>query len=319
MKKYFNIILTIIVFTSLLSQTSKAQVPDSLTGLPEQNITLNAYVESSRVPLNGMVVLHIEVSWPGKLSQYQISPVSQPILTNLLLEGSGSENRLITGEDGDLQSLKAITYRLRPLEMGMAYIDGLVVKYEDRRSGLEDNLSTQRIMVEILEPIAENGDNTFKSLIYIVLFILFFVIMAYFIITYFRKKKLSGQEEQIAISVAEKYLQELSQKVDPRGTNLDEMTLRLSRIFREYIQRDFNISAKELSTNEIILQLKELDLPDTDKEILSTVFKKLDEIKFTGKLIDPNEFTSVYGSIEDFLLRRKQEFESSRYSSKEEK
>jgi hypothetical protein len=319
MKKYFNIFLTIFLFTSFFSQTIKAQVPDSLSDISEQNITLNAYVESSRVPLNGMVVLHIEVSWPGKLSQYQIAPVSQPILTNLLLEGSGSENRLITGDDGEPHSLKAITYRLRPLEMGMAYIDGIVVKYEDRQNGLEDNLSTQRIMVEILEAIPENGDSTFKSLIYIILLILFFVIMFYFIIKYFRKKKVSEHEDKTAISVAEKYLQQLSQKVDPRGTNLDEMTQRLSRIFREYIHRDFNIPAKELSTNEILLQVKELDLQETDKEILSTVFKKLDEIKFTGKLIDPNEFTSVYGSIEEFLLRRKQEFESSRYSTKEEK
>ena len=60
-----------------------------------------------------------------------------------------------------------------------------------------------------------------------------------------------------------------------------------------------------------------LDEKDIDK--LAEVFQKLDEIKFTGKLIDPSEFTNVYGTIEDFLLRRKQQFDSSRYSTKEEK
>jgi hypothetical protein len=271
------------------------------------------------VPANGNVILHIEVSWPGKLNQYQIEPVTQPILTNLLLEGSGSENRLITSDDGEMLSLKAITYRLRPLEMGMAYIDGIVIKYIDRINNQEDNLSSQRIMVEVTEPVPENGANGFKPIVYIILLIIFFGIMVYFIIAYFRKKKRISLEESPSVSIAEQFLQQLSQKVDPRGTNLDEMTIRLSRIFREYIYQDFNVPGKELSTNEILSRLKDLKLDENDVEKLSQVFQKLDEIKFTGKLVDPNEFTAVYGTIEDFLLRRKQHFDSTRYSAKEEK
>jgi hypothetical protein len=174
-------------------------------------------------------------------------------------------------------------------------------------------------MVEVTEPLPENGDNGFKPVVYIVLLVIFFGIMVYFIIAYFRKKKQNGKEESPSISVAEIFLQQLSQKVDPRGTNLDEMIIRLSRIFREYIDQDFNIPAKELSTNEVISALKQLDLDEKDVEKLAEVFQKLDEIKFTGKLIDPSEFTNVYGTIEDFLLRRKQQFDSSRYSTKEEK
>jgi len=291
---------------------------DSLSMAADQQILLNTYVEKSQVPLNGNVILHIEVSWPGKLNRYQIKPVSQPILTNLLLEGSGSENRLLTLDDGSLRAVKAITYRFRPLEMGMAYIDGIVIRYSDRDAGDEENLSSQRIMIEILEPLAENKSNRFQAVIYIVLFIIFFGITTYFILKYFRKKKQVRQNGNSEISLAESYLNKLTQEVDPRGTNLQEMIIRLSRIFRDYLDQDLNIPAKELSTEEIFSSLKNIELEDVDIENLAAVFKKLDLIKFSGRAVDPAEFTYIYGAIENFLIKRKQQYDSEKASVKEE-
>lgn len=283
-----------------------------------QQILLNTYVEKSKVPLNGNVILHIEVSWPGKLNRYQIEPVSQPILTNLLLEGSGSENRLLTLEDGSLKAIKAITYRFRPLEMGMAYIDGIVIRYSERETGDEENLSSQRIMIEILEPLPERSSNRFQAVIYIVLFIIFFGITTYFILKYFQKKKQVRQNGNSEISLAESYLNKLTQEVDPRGTNLSEMIIRLSKIFRDYLDQDFKIPAKELSTEEIVSSLKNIDLEDVELENLAAVFEKLDLIKFSGRTVDPAEFTNIYGAIENFLIKRKQQYDSEKASAKEE-
>lgn len=296
-----------------------SQPSDSLITHFDQNIKLNAYVEESKVPLNRLVNLRIELSWPGKLNRYQIEPVSQPILTNLLLEGSGSENRLVTRPDGSLQSIKAITYRLRPLEMGMAYIDGLVIRYVDRESGDEDNLSSQRIMVEILEALPEEGDHQFRAIVYILLLVIFFGIIAYFIFLYFRKRHLARRSAVPVISLAETCLNQLSQEVDPRGTNLDEMINRLSKIFREYLDREFKLPARELSNREIIEQLESIDIDKIDQQNLTAVFEKLDVIKFARKDIDPNEFSHIYGTIENFLLKRKQLFEFRSSEVKEEK
>ncbi|MEJ2049140.1 MAG: hypothetical protein P8Y60_04720 [Calditrichota bacterium] len=314
-KLRFLIPVIIVLFTSILfSQDSTSSIP-----ITPQRIQLNTYVEASNVPLNRPVILHIELSWPGQLNKYQIQPVSQPILTNLLLDGSGSENRLETMPDGSLRSIKAITYRFRPLEMGMAYIDGIVVKYTERESGQEEQLSSQRIMVEIEQALPEPGEGGVKSFVYLFLLIIFFGIMFYFIIVYIRKRRQALHSEIPLISNSEHYLNVLSQEVDPRGTNLEEMTGKLSRIFREYLGKEFGFPAREQSTQEIIRQLDNQDLEESERNNLPQVLEKLDIIKFAGRNIDPNDFINIYGAIEAFLIKRKQQQELTQAESKEEK
>jgi chromosome segregation and condensation protein ScpB len=318
MRRRYSEKITFLCYFFALIYALHLSAADSLTTAETHQIQLNAYVEQSKIPLNGTAILHIELSWPGKLSQYQIEPVSQPILTNFLLEGSGSENRLLTLEDGSLKAIKAVTYRLRPLEMGMAYIDGIIIKYINRESGDEESLSSQRIMIEILEPIPEGDGYRFQAVVYIILLGIFFGITAYFIFLYIRKKKLSQEVGTPQVSLAESYLNRLTKEVDPRGTNLEEMISRLSRIFREYLEQDFNIPARELSNQELIEKLKLKDIEDHDIKNLIQVFEKFDLIKFSGKSIDPNEFTHIYGTIENFLLKRKQQSDTVEASEKEE-
>lgn len=307
-------VLLILNLTDVFSQDSTAYI-----SVEPKQIQLSTYVEASKVPLNRPVILHIELSWPGQLNRYQIEPVSQPILTNLLLDGSGSENRLETLKDGSFRSIKAITYRFRPLEMGMAYIDGIVVKYIDRDSGQEEHLSSQRVMIEVAEPIPEAGSGGIKSIVYVILLIIFFAIVFYFIIIFIKKRREAQQSDTPLISNPEYYLNRLSQEVDPRGTNLNEMTSKLSHIFREFLGKEYGFHAKEYSTPEILKQLENIELDDSDRSKLIKILEGLDVIKFAGKNIDPNDFINIYGSIETFLIKRKHVNESTQVELKEEK
>jgi hypothetical protein len=72
-----------------------------------------------------------------------------------------------------------------------------------------------------------------------------------------------------------------------------------------------------LSSEEIIDKLENLNIDEIEKADLKSVFKKLDVIKFAGKKVNPDDFTSIYGTIEKFLLKRKQIFESSQEIEKE--
>ncbi len=269
-------------------------------------IEFRAYVEQSRVPLNQKVVFHVELSWIGPLDRYAIQPLEQPILTNLLMEGSGAANRLIPLADGKYRSVKTITYQFRPMEMGMAYIDGILVQYRDRVTGEEDQLQSQRIMVEIVEPVAEGGKHV-RALIYIVLLVLFFGTVAYFVVQFVRRRRQPESESPAAaVPLAERYLTKIGQEVDPRSTNLAEMTRRLSRLFREYLAREFECSTLEASTAEILAHLREKNLDQLEMSRLESVFLKLDEIKFAGKRVEPAEFMEIYGTIEAFLNKRKE-------------
>lgn len=304
-----------LVFTPLFSQT-----PDSLQSSPQQNsqIQLKTFVESSNTPLNRPVVFHIELSWIGELNRYQIEPVSQPVLTNLLLEGSGSENRLEPLDNGQFRSIKSITYRFRPLEMGMAYIEGVVVKYVNRQTGEEDQLSSQRVMVEVTDPLPEPGGGKVKPVIYIALLVIFFAAIFYFLLLFFKRRKEARLQPAPVIPLSEQYLDRLSHEVDPRGTNLNEMTGKLSRIFREYLDQEFSLHARESSTQEIVNQLRDLDMDEKDKNNLIRVLEKLDLLKFAGKNVDPADFTNIYGTIEAFLLKQKRNPDSSQVELKEE-
>ncbi len=315
LKRFYLLLFCLWSFHSLFARDG--DTTRTLPSAPEQ-IRLNTYVESSRVPLNRPVIFRIELSWPGELNRYQIEPVSQPILTNLLLEGSGSENRLEPQEDGTFKAIKSITYRFKPLEIGMAYIDGVVVKYVDRETGEENQLSSQRIMVEIVEPLPERGEGPVRAVIYIVLLLIFFAVLLYFIILYLKKRKQAQQRPVPVASLPEIYLNRLGQEVDPRGTNLAEMTARLSKIFREYLDEEFGIHARESSTQEIVAQFSQLDLEERDRENLKTVLEKLDLIKFAGKNVDPADFTDIFGTIEAFLIKRKQLLEVREVELKEE-
>lgn len=274
------------------------------TGLPEK-IQLNTFLENSRVPLNRPVLFHVELSWEGELSRYQIEPVSQPILTNLLMEGSGSENRLEPLPNGKFRAVKSITFRFKPLEMGMAYIDGVRVKYRDNIKGTEDFLTSQRVMVEIVDPLPEAGDFTQPSLFYIILFAIFLGVIAYAFIVFLKKRKLAQKEPEIFVPLAEQYLEKMTAQIDPKSGNLKEMLDRLTRLFREYLQRQFGLRAADLSEAVIGDRLQEAGLEADSVQQLSDLFKKLEEIRFSGKTVDPVEFTRIYGIIEAFLLKRK--------------
>lgn len=315
LKRTGQFFILFFVFTLLHSQP--ADTTQSNPNKP-QKIELKTFVESSTVPLNRSVVFHIEVSWEGRLNWYRIEPVSQPVLTNLLLEGSGSENRLDPLPNGNFKATKSITYRFKPLEMGMAYIDGVDIKYINQQTNQEDHLNSQRVMVEITEPIPENSGGTLKAFVYIILLVLFFGVTAYFLFVYVRKRKKARHSQAPIIPLPELYLSRLTQEVDPRGTNLTEMTSRLSRIFREYLSEEFEIHARESSTSEIESQLRELEVDETDRQKIVDVLGKLDIIKFTGKNMDPADFTSIYGTIEAFLIKRKQMQDSNQVELKEE-
>lgn len=294
-----------------------AQTIDTLD--TEQNsIQLKTFVESSQVPLNRKVKYHVEVSWIGDLSRFRIEPMEQPILTNLLLEGSGSSNKLEPIDENQFRAVKTITYQFKPVELGMAYIDGLTVKYVDMETGKKDELQAQRVMIEIVDPIAEGKGGGFKAVIYIALLIIFFGSLAFFLARYINKRKMNAEALPQDVCLPQGYLTRISQDIDPKSTNLSEMTSRLSKIFREYLSRDFHISARETSSQEIIKQLEIKQLDETDLVKMKELFEKFDLIKFAGEQVNPSEFSNIYGTIEVFLLKQIKNWETQQEQNKKE-
>ena len=313
----FILLLSFYFFSIAQTVDTSGVKNDSIT--EQIPIQLNTFVESSQVPLNRKVIYHVELSWIGDLSHFRIEPIEQPILTNLLLEGSGSSNKLEPMADGQFRAVKTITYQFKPVELGMAYVDGLVIKYEDTATGEKNELQAQRVMIEILDPIDEGKGGGFKAVIYIALLFIFFGSIAFFLTRYINKRKKIAEALPQDICLAQEYLTRISQDVDPKSTNLSEMTSRLSKIFREYLSKDFHISAKEASSQEIIKQLEIKQLEEADLVKMKELFEKFDLIKFAGEQINPAEFSNIYGTIETFLLKQIRNWEIQQEQNKKEK
>lgn len=310
-------LLIIIVLQMLLGQgPGFAQADADSVSVPVPEIVLNTYLEKGTAALNETILFHVEMSWVGKMSRYQITEIPQPILTNLMMKGSGSTNRLETLPGGGFRSHKIITYQFRPVEMGMAYIDGIEVRYIDMVTKESDVLRSQRVSVEITEALPEDTGGV-SAVIYIVLLTVFGATVLYFVIQYLRRRKQSRVEAAPQVCNAEKYLEKIAQDIDPKGTNLGEMVVRLSRLFREFLVAEFELQATATASQDLLEGLKQKNLPDEQIDRLNELFQKLDVIKFGGGEVDPAEFSMIYGTIEAFLIERKKSWESEHPEYKE--
>jgi len=294
--------LLFIIQFSVAAQTSDTT---AVSEIEPVTIRLRTFVEANKVPLDRKVEFNVELSWIGELSRFHIDPLEQPVLTNLVMEGSGSANKLEPLSNGKFRAVKTIMYQFIPLELGMAYIDGMVIRYRDQITGEEDQLISQRVQVEIVDPVSSGNGSGFRAIIYIILLIIFFGSMIFFIIKYIQKRRRAATTVPVKICLPQEYLNRISQEIDTNSTNLAEMSIKLSSMFREYLSRDFQISAKEGSTKEIMENLSSKGIHPAEIEKLRTLFEKLDLVKFAGEEIDPAEFSNVYGTVETFLLNQK--------------
>jgi hypothetical protein len=315
------IIIRIILL--LFSITLYSQEPGNSDTLntfanPSSSIELQTYLVKSKVHLNRNVEFHLELSWIGDMSRYQIIQIPQPVLTNLIMEGSGSANRLEELGNGMYRSTKSITYKFSPVTLGMAYIDGLEVKYRDQKTGNVDVLYSQRVSAEIIDPLPDDSGNGFQAFIYVVLLVVFFGSVLYFLVLFFKRRKQAKKVSEPEISLAEQYLKKLSHDVDPKGTNLKGMTGQLSKLFREYLSKEYNIPMREASTKELVDHLQAAGIEEPNLKQLEELFEKLDLVKFAGGDLDPAEFSKMYGTAENFLYERKKTWDAEKAQTKEE-
>ena len=95
--------------------------------------------------------------------------------------------------------------------MGMAYIDGITIQYEDKVMAQKETLSAQRLGVKIIEPIEDPMAGMDLGLIIIIILVIIFILtVIYFVIRFLQQRKLNAEAELIRqISIEDKYLESL--------------------------------------------------------------------------------------------------------------
>jgi hypothetical protein len=296
---------TTLLLISLMVSLSIAQ---SASDTLSSDIQLRTYIESESVPLNREVVYHIELSWHGDLSRYKISEIMEPTVTNLTTRGSGSSNKVKTASDGSLISIKDIAYYFTPIEIGMAYIDGVTIKYSDQVEEKDESLISSRIGVKIVEPLAEPADNLLLSnLLFGLIVVIVIGAALYLYFRYKKKQKELAEKELIEIheTVETKYLRLLKETIHVTTDNVKDSLNDLTHLLNGYLSERYHLPISNLSEKDLLDALKNKDLSQESLKRINTYYSKANLVKFAGETVEDSEFHQLYDTVELVLENQK--------------
>lgn len=304
-----RLIYSLLFFTILMNFALSQVSPDTLKG----EIQLRTYIDNENVPLNREVIYHIELRWPGDLSQYSVSDLTEPVVTNLTLRGSGSSNKVTPASDGKMISVKTITYYFRPLEIGMAYIDGVAIKYLNTVADRESSLLSGRVGVKIVEPIPDPSEEGIFSGWFGYLIVLIFLGAVIYIYAHYKKKQEEENKKdlvELSETIEQKYLRLLKETIHFNTDNIKDSLNDLTHLLNGYFSERYQIPAFNLAEDDLIDMLKEKDLADESLSRIKDFYAKSNLVKFAGEMVDDSEFHRLYDTIELVLENQNKLFDN---------
>jgi len=290
------IVAFILLFSSVYSQTDIQT--DSIKTNVRAGVTLSTSITTKEVPLNRTTCLTVKLVWEGNIDYVEINEIEEPVLSNLEIMGSSASNKTMDTEGG-IKSVKEISYILQPVSLGMGYIETVGVSYDDKLSGKTYHLKTERIGIEAVSAVPEEGE-IHISWLWIIGGVIVIAVIGSGIYYFFRKKTVSEKEEDIQI-IEEKYLDELKEMVDLKSGDKNESFTILSKIFRRYLSEKYDISAMETTTDELLHLLASAELDEGLLRKSEKLFSKADIVKFSGKNATQAELDEAYTTVETIL------------------
>lgn len=295
------IIISLCLFNLLLSQSS----PDTSIS----DISLRTYVENESVPLNREVIYVVQLAWAGELDRYKISEVLEPDVTNLTVRGSGSSNKVTTNSLGKTISTKKVTFYFKPIEMGMSYVNGVTVRYEDTVLGKKESLLASRIGVQIIDPLPDDSSTgVFQYLFYLIV-IAFIIVIGYVFFVYTKRKKENALKEleEIKETTEEKYRRLLKETIHFSGNNFKDKLNELTHLIIGYYSEKYSNPLNNKSTEEVLNFLKNQKLNESISQKTRDFLTKSDLIRFAGNAVTESDFHQFYDSVEWILEKCKKD------------
>jgi hypothetical protein len=121
-----------------------SQVGNTGAEIGPDGIRITAEVAPHNVPLNRTARLTVRLEWAGDLDRYEIKRFDNPLMENFsILSTSGANRVQVVG--GQPVAIQEYYFMLKPDVLGMAYVDGMVVRYTDIATGKEYRLFANRL------------------------------------------------------------------------------------------------------------------------------------------------------------------------------
>ena len=222
-----------------------------------------------------------------------------------------------TDAAGEMISVKDITFYFRPSEMGMAYIDGVIIRYHDEVAEKDESLISSRIGIKITEPLPEvSGNGMFTGFAGAVLIIVFIVLGLILFLRYKKRQKeeLAKSLSEISETIEEKYLRLLKETIHLNTDNIKDSLSDLSHLLTGYFSEHYNIPALNMSNDDLITAISEKEFPDDSLDKVKDFYNKANKVKFAGESANESDFHQLYDTVEQVL-----EAQKSRNNSEEDK
>lgn len=298
-------VFILLISFALTAHLLQAQTPDTVS-TTDGFIKVETKVSSTKIPQNVEFTYSVIIRWSGDLDRYEIEELQTPSLTNLEVVGNASSNQV--GASGNRKmATKIFEFKLKPLEMGMAYIDGLRIRYKDTKTDEEHFLTTNRLQVEIIDPVFDDGQYTLTLVFGAVLSL---VVIALVLALMLRRKKMRSEQSKVPVEftlIEDKYLGELKERVDLEGPRTVESFSILSKLFKRYLSERYQIATAGLSNTEITDELNRQAVSEKLLQSVSEILTTADVAKFSGKVQD-GDLERVYTLIENILNKNKADF-----------
>ena len=293
---YYRVTILIFLF-GIIGLWAQDSIPD----YTDSNIQLKTYLDQDAIPQNGEVVYHVELVWNGELDRYQISNIGDPVVSNLKLRGSGSSNRYFVDEAGNPKSVKQVNYYFTPIEMGMAYIDGITIQYEDKTLAQKETLSAQRLGVKIIEPLPDpNAGMDIGLTIIIALVILFVIVVIYFVGRYLKQRKLNAEAEQVRPQTLEEKYLELLDNIELSAENRNETLSSITKLLSSYFSEKYELLGSA-SFDQVKGELKKVNIMDDLLDKINDLYERDKLSKFAREQVAENELHLFFDTVEQVI------------------
>ncbi len=257
-------------------------------------------LDGNKVPENRTTTLVVAVSWQGDLDRFDIEKVNAPGMSNLEVVGNSSSNR-VGQQDSRKVAEKKYEFLLRPLALGMAYVEGTIVEYRDNVTGKTHRLVTDRLELEVTDAIVEGGSARVGFAIG-ALFVALSLTVGAGVALKKRKERRTRQllAEEDNRPIEGIYLADLKTGVDLQGTDLANVFSQLSRLYRKYLAEKYGIHAMGMTSKEIALELEANGVQQATIEATAEALDLCDFAKFTGQT-EPGKMQRAYALVEEVL------------------
>jgi hypothetical protein len=268
------------------------------TGDIPSGIRVSARLIAQQIPLNRTLAFIIQVEWFGDLNRYEISEVENPSVKNFtVIANSSSDRRQMVA--GKMTAIKTFEYELQPQELGMGYVDGVIVKYIDKETGEGKHLLTNRLEAKVIDPLPEPGDKT-KLLVIIFTAIILIGSLALIIAWLQRRRQQRQNVPPPPVPLEETYLSELKTSIalNSPDVNIKDGFAHLSRILRHYLAEKYSFPAGNALMNEIVATLRQKATSERLIQTTEEVLAACDIIKFSGGDGEKAELTRMFTLVE---------------------